>query len=435
MRLTRSQFVAVSSCLFIACAPAAAARRPRYGGRLRIETSAVVTSLDPAVAQPGSFDLATKRRILGSVFETLVRLDEKGEPQPWLAASWTHDPTRHRWLFAARPDVTLHNGAKWDPPGGVVAVDDRRPIEDILRGLANPQNAIVVRGPDGVLLGTGPFRIAEWRPGQALRLEANDSYWGGRPYLDAVEIRMGRAKRDQSIDLDAGRADVVEVAASEVRRVQQRGGRVVLSAPVEVLALVLDAAPPGLERALLLAVDRAAIYNVLLQRTGVISGALLPNWLTGYSFVFPANMDIARARELAGKQAVTFQYDQQDPMIRSIAERVALNAGEAGVTLRPVAGGPAAVRLVHARLSTAEPGPALVEIAAAFDGQAPRVSSADPAQLYAAESGVIASRRIIPLFHLPAAVQIGANVRGWPSRNAGIDRWPLDEAWVEDRAR
>lgn len=400
-----------------------------------METSAPVSSLDPAGPAADSFELAARRRILNNVFETLVRMDEKGEPRPLLATGWTHDAAHRRWLFAARPNVVLHNGARWDPPGGVVVVDDRRPIDDILRGLADPRNAIVVRAPDGALLGTGPFKIAAGQAGQPIRLEAHEGYWRGRPFLDAVEIRTGRSKRDQSLDLDTGKADVVEVAVSDVRRIQQRGGKVILSAPVEVLALVLDSAPPGLERALSLAVDRGAIYNVLLQRTGAISGALLPQWLTGYSILFPTAMDAALARESGGRQSVTFRYDAQDPLIRSIAERIVLNVSEVGMTLKPVTGGPAAVRLVHARFSTIDAGQALVELASAFETQAPRVAPGDESQLYAAENGVIASRRIVPIFHLPAAYQLAPAVRGWSARATGIDRWPLDEIWLEERGR
>lgn len=434
MRRIRSRFVVASSCLVILVA-AQAARRPRYGGTLRLETSAVVTSLEPAAAAGDSFDQAVKQRLLSHVFETLVRLDEKGEPQPLLATSWAHDAARKRWVFTTRPNVLLHNGERWETAGGI-AVDDGRPIEEILRGLADPQNAILVRAADGSLAGTGPFRIASWQPGGALKLTAHEGYWGGRPFLDSMEVRFGRARREQALDLEAGRADVIELPASEVRRAQQRGASVVLSAPVEVMALVMDTAPPGLEQALALAIDRSAIHNVLLQRTGTISGALLPYWLSGYSFVFPAGMDAARARELAGaRQPLTFSYDQQNPLVRSIAERIMLNAGEAGIPLRAVPKPPAAVRLVNVRFASCDPARALAELAAALETQAPVPASSDPAQLYAAESGVLAARRVVPLFHLPAAYQLSPAVHGWPARGASTDRWRLDDVWLEERGR
>src|SRR5882724_1324230 len=122
MRRTLLLWIAVASLLV-------AARRPRYGGELRVETR--------------SSDFLD-----GLVFETLVRLDERGEPMPWLATSWSHDAAGKRWVFTPRSGVTLHDGAAWSP--GMIAVADDRPIESILRDLARPKNAIKVA--------TGPFR-------------------------------------------------------------------------------------------------------------------------------------------------------------------------------------------------------------------------------------------------------------------------------------
>lgn len=437
MRPTGSRFAALVSSILLLLTAVEAARRPRFGGLLRMQTSARITSLDPASSQPDSMDESARRRILANVFETLVRLDDKGEAQPALAVSWVHDPARRQWVFTPRPNVLFHNGARWEPPPNSLAFDDKRPIGDILRSLATAQNAVVARGSDGTLSGTGPFRMAGWESGAVLKLEANADYWGGRPFLDAIEIRMARTKRDQSIDFEIGKSDVIELAVSEVRRVQQRGGKVAVTSPTEIVALVVESAPPGIERALSLAIDRNAIYNVLLQRTGVISGALLPYWLTGYSFVFPTAMDHPRAREMAGvKQPLTLAFDEQNPLMRAIAERIMLNAGDAGIPMRAAAGkGPAAVRLIAARFTSAEPAQALAEVASAFGAQAPIPSASDPDQLYAAENGVLASRRIVPLFHLPAAYQLSPQVHGWPARTASTDRWRLDDVWLDERSR
>jgi peptide/nickel transport system substrate-binding protein len=431
-----SRFVAASSCL-LALASLEAARRPRYGGVLRIETRAGFDTLDPSATAPDSRSEAARKKILSQVFETLVRLDARGEPQPLLAAAWTHDAAHKRWIFTPRSHVTLHDGTAWEPPGGIIAIDDRRPIGEILLSLADPRNAIAVRTATGALAGTGPFRVARWEPGSLLTLEAHDAYWGGRPYLDQVEIRLRRSERDRSLDFDLGRADVIELPVSEVRRAQQRGGRVAVTSPIEVLALVVDSGPPEIERALSLAIDRNAIYNVLLQRAGVISGALLPYWLGGYSFVFPSSANLARARELTGAQrrTLSFAYDQQDPLLRLIAERIILNVGEAGISLRPAPTGPANVRLVALRFSSTDPAQALGELAAGLGAPAAIPPDADLSQLYSAERELIASRRVIPLFHLPAVHQLSPTVHGWPLRNGTADQWPLDEVWLDERGK
>ena len=85
------------------------------------------------------------------------------------------------------------------------------------------------------LLGPG-FTIARWEAGRLAVYEADENAAGGRPFLDRVEILMGRSLRDQASDLDLGKADVVELGPNELRR-QPAGRRVWTSSPVRVLAL------------------------------------------------------------------------------------------------------------------------------------------------------------------------------------------------------
>src|SRR5262249_20137074 len=152
-----------------------------------------------------------------------------------------------------------------------------------------------------------------------LTLEAHDGYWGGRPYVDRVEIQTRRLQREQALDFELGKADVVELPLAEVRRAQQRHGRGVTSAPGGGLGWVFDNGKPEAARlrgALTAAVDRAAIQNVLLQKQGEISGALLPQWLSGYAFLFTGERNVGRARELAaGPQPLSFSYDRQLPLL------------------------------------------------------------------------------------------------------------------------
>ncbi len=437
MRRIASRHVAAISCLLFLL-PLRAARRPRYGGSLRIETRAVFNKLDPSVTAGDVFTEARRQNILGQVFETLVRLDERGDPQPLLATAWVHDAAHKRWIFTPRDNVVFHDGARWSPPGGVVVDDDDgRPIDEILRSLADPRNAISAKSADGALVGTGPFRIAHWEPGASLTLEANDAYWGGRPYLDRVEIRLGRTEREQSLDFELGKTDVIELPVSEVRRDQQRGAKVASSAPVDLLALIVDSAPERIEQALSLAIDRNAIFNVLLQRSGTISGGMLPNWLTGYSFVFPTATDLARARQLAGSQKapLSLGYDQQSPLTRLIAERIMLNAGEAGIVVRPAGTGAPNIRLVTLRFSSTDPAQALGQMAAGLGAPSKVPAGASSPDVYAAERDLIESRRVVPLFHLPAAYRLSPALHGWPARSGSTDQWALEDVWLEERGK
>lgn len=274
------------------------------------------------------------------------------------------------------------------------------------------------------------FNITRWEAGHLAVYEADENASGGRPFLDSVEIALGRALRDQSIDLELGKADVIELGPTELRR-QPAGRKIWTSSPVRVLALVFS---PRVEdarvrEALALSVDRAAIHAVLLQRQGEISGALLPQWLTGYAFLFPTAQDLPRARQLAAG-ARPLSLAPEDPASRAIAERIALNARDAGlnvtVTSQPAS---ADIRLSELRVASSDPAKALAAMAAALGAPEPaRLDSAEA--LFSAERSLLDGFKVIPLIHLPDVYGTAARVRGGPGISPAGD-WQFENLWVE----
>src|SRR5581483_6940803 len=283
MRPSVSRFLAASS-LALALCTAHAATRPHFGGTLRIEMRAA-----PTLFVPDPTADATDARITSMIFETLVSLDSNGMPQPGLAISWEHSPDSKRWVFTLRPDVKLHNGAMLQSatvaaslqssnPGwkvqalaDTVVLESETPVRDMPAELARATNAIVARESNKTPIGTGPFRMAEWRAGAHARLQAFDYHWAGRPFLDSIEITMGRSLRDQMVDWETGKADVVEPAMDQVRRLMQENRKLLVSAPDELIAIQFNNPGPStapLRRALSLSIDRPAINSVLLQRLG-----------------------------------------------------------------------------------------------------------------------------------------------------------------------
>src|SRR5208337_4751063 len=99
------------------------------------------------------------------------------------------------------------------------------------------------------------------------------------------------------------------------------------SSPVRLMALVFGPriSDARVREALALAVDRSAIHSVLLQKQGEISGALLPQWITGYAFVFGATADVAKAQALVAAVAPAdraLSLAADDAANRSIADRI-----------------------------------------------------------------------------------------------------------------
>lgn len=279
------------------------------------------------------------------------------------------------------------------------------------------------------------FKLETWEPGRRAVYRADEAARGARPFLDTIEIEMGRPLREQAIDLRLGKADVIELGPDELRR--QTDGRVLwASSPVRLIALVFGAKVDDarVRETLALAVDRAAIHNVLLQRAGQISGSLLPQWLSGYAFLFPAAPDMAKARALANSappaaRRITLAVD--DPSLQLIADRIALNARDAGLTVTLVPrGSEGMVRLAEFRIESGEPAKALAAIAAAFGLTAPARADT-PEALYAAERGLIEDFRAIPLFHLPDIYGVAPRVEGGPGITPAGE-WNFDRLWLED---
>jgi peptide/nickel transport system substrate-binding protein len=280
------------------------------------------------------------------------------------------------------------------------------------------------------------FVVSTWEPGRRAVFTADENAPGGRPFLDAVEIQMGRPLRDQSVDLELGKADIVELGPAEMRR-QAASRRIWPTSPVRLMALAFGPriADLRLREALALSVDRTAIHSVLLQRQGDISGALLPQWITGYAFVFGAVADVAKAQSLvagfpAADRTITLAVD--DPANRGIADRIQVNARDAHLTVSIVpTTANADVRLVETRMAFADTPHALASMAAAFGLNEPAPARTVEEQ-FAAERALLEGYRVIPLFHLPDVYGAGPRVQGGPPVTP-LGEWRFDGLWLEER--
>lgn len=429
---------------------AIAATRPRYGGTLHVSLSAAPLSLDPA-SQP---DSTACRNLSRLIFDSLVILDERGGTRPGLATSWQAEPGSQRWHFYLRKDVTFQDGtavnsdavaaslraasSDWKvfPSGDNVVIESDSADTNLPAELALSRYAIAKRS-GSKLLGSGPFVVSQWEPGRKLVLAARDNYWNGRPFLDTVEIELGRNLRDQMIALEVGKADVIEAAPEQAHHLSMEGRRVDLSSPGELMALVFARDPQSsdearLRQALSAGIDRGALSNVLFQGSAEPAGGLLPDWMTGYGFLFPASADAARARQIREDarqlSAWTSSYDPADPLARVVAERVALNARDMGLALQPTASGTADIRLVRVPLDSLDNRVALARLAATLGLARPKYSGGSIEDLYAAESTLLNTGRAVPLLHIRTAVGIGPAVRNWSSNRLGI--WQLPEVWL-----
>jgi ABC-type transport system substrate-binding protein len=449
MRLTTFPLLVAGSLLLAVGSSRAA--RPHYGGTLHIEMRAAPTSLDPADSNQMEF---ASRNLFRLMFDTLVSLDEQGKPEPALASSWQAEPGNQRWQFFLRGGVTFQDGApvtadtvaaslrrtnptwKVFSQGDAVVIERDSPAPDLPVELTLPRNSIVKRD-GGKASGTGPFAISEWDPGKKLVLVARDEYWGGRTFLDAIEITMGKSLHDQMISVDLGKAQIIEVAPEQAHRATAEGRYVESSAPVELIALVFNRDPQSPEdgrqrQALALSIDRELLNMVVLQGGGEPAGGLLPNWMTGYGFLFPASIDLALARQVRSDiphtTSWTLGYDPSDPTVRVIAERIVLNARDAGLGMHLTSASGADLRLVRIPLISLDALIALNELAAELGLPQANFSSSSIDDLYGAEAKLLQSQRVIPLLHARVAYGVSGAVKNWRTMRDGS--WRLSDVWL-----
>lgn len=422
---------------------AVAETRPHYGGTLRIAIGEAPQGLDPATSEPAWLSQL--------VFENLVKLDERGRPQPSLATSWQADPGNQRWRFFPRTGVSFIDGTLLDAnsvaaslrasnpqwkvltAGESVMIETDSPDPMLPAELALPKNEIA-RQDGAKVSGTGPFAISEW-DGQHALLSANDQYWQGRPFLDSIEIEFGKNSRDQMMALELGKSDVIEIEPEDIRRAQAGNNRVVMtSQPEELMALVFAHDPKSddaihLRNALAMSIDTAALNNVVFQGGGESSGALLPNWLSGYGFLFFSGASSeTRLHKTQHSVSWTLSYDAADPIARIVSERILLNAKDAGITLQMITSGTADLRLVRVPLPSCDPETALTELAHDFEIAPPKFTGESASALYSAESALLQTHRVIPLLHLRTALATRASVHGLIVLPDGTVQ--LDNAWL-----
>ncbi|HET9837655.1 MAG TPA: ABC transporter substrate-binding protein [Candidatus Angelobacter sp.] len=465
---------AISSLLLVA------ESRPRYGGTVKVLLHDRVTSIDPLGEEDRP---ATRDRLAALVFETLTSMDAQGRVRPGLASSWRSDPAKKTWQFRLRL-ANFHDGSlvtaaevaaslarsnpAWKfsaPDRQTVTIDAPSPVQHMPEMLAVTRYSIAKRlgeGNSAVLAGTGPYKLTQWQPGERALLSVNEDYWGGRAFPDAVEIQMGVSLREQLLDRQLGPYSAAEVGLDQLRALEQTNQNLSVSRPAELLALAFlqsESAPrPGrkpvdarVREALGLAINRGAISNVLLQRRATPASGLLPQWLTGYEFLFPGSLELARARELRADAAayvvvtpIMLAYDAADPLSKLVAERIALDAREAGIVVQPYAeshinskGARSSMNadavLLRIPLPSLDPSVGLASLSdglGLFPESVPAILAAGrPEDLLDAERKLLADHRVVPVAHLPQAIWLNSNVHNWQQQMTGA--WQLDQLWVE----
>ena len=231
------------------------AQTPRRGGRIKVAggTAAVSDTLDPA---KGSNHTDYIRACM--FYNGLTSLDGTLTPQPALAEEFSSNDAKV-WVFKLRKGVTFHDGKPLTPADVVFSIMRHKnpatgskakslaeQIEDV-KATGPSEVTITLAGPNADLpvimgtshflivkdgttdfnagIGTGPYKVKEFKPGVRSIAVRNESYWKpNRPYLDEIEyVGIG----DESARVNAlltGELDLIgSVNSRSVDRVKATG--------------------------------------------------------------------------------------------------------------------------------------------------------------------------------------------------------------------
>lgn len=192
------------------------------------------------------------------VYESLVAFDENMDLEPLLAESWEIDESGSRITFNLRQNVTWHDGELFKPEDVVFSfqvlrnqinsieypnlyvtnlqqVSDvrktgdnsvtftfTRPYSNALETLVFPVlpqhlfanvNDAKLGSDDFPIVGTGRYQVSEYDASREMKLRYFPSYWGRKPYIDEINIRIVPDRQAQISMFENGEIDLVEPEA------------------------------------------------------------------------------------------------------------------------------------------------------------------------------------------------------------------------------
>lgn len=358
----------------LALAPAAAPMPAWAGGTLTI-----AQSQDPASYDPIDTFLLSWGQIGHDIFDGLVQRGSDMTLKPALATSWEQLDNGLRLRFTLRQGVTFQNGEPFDakavkftfdrllgPDGAKGPQQSNYTAIDHVEILDPYKVDIVLKHPDPVMLtklsgyggvivppeylqkvghaefaihpiGTGPFKVTDYQPKVSLTLEAFPGHWGGAPKLDKVIHRFIVEPDTQVAELQSGRVDIAtNLSIGLVAAIAKDPKLTVASVTGPIVNVLRFNTANGVtkdvrvRKALIMAVDRAAIIKSILQGNGKDVASFQSELSFGYDPALkPLPFDPAKARALLKEAGVapgtTVQLDfpANNTIFREVAQAVA----------------------------------------------------------------------------------------------------------------
>mgnify|MGYP001082011717 CR=1 FL=1 len=311
-------------------------------------------------------------------YSMLFRTDVDLKPQPHLVESY-ENVDESTWHFKLKEGVKFHNGDTMTADDVVASlqwaqgfaevnlynknfvsiskVDDSTveiktdgPDAMVLSNLCHHGNAIVPKklideghdfNEDPV--GSGPYKLVEWKRGDSLTFEAFDDYFLGAPKIKNMTWKIIPEGSSRTIALEAGEVDLLmEVESMDVDRIKENPDLAVLEyTPANMNWIMLNNEVPGLDNqdfrhALNCAIDKESVVTVALNGLGVVGETQVPPNLPGTSTENTDSYDVEKAKEWLDQSGVdpasiNFSIICSDDTKKRAAEVIQANLKEIGI--------------------------------------------------------------------------------------------------------
>ncbi|MGH7846014.1 MAG: ABC transporter substrate-binding protein [Candidatus Binatia bacterium] len=309
----RKQKISRSLCLLLAIVPSGGCQPvPESSGAPAYLVAAI--EADPAQFDPRYATDANAVRISKLLFSSLTRTDENSRIVLDLAERYEMKDPRTYW-FRLRRGVYFHNGravsagdvkytyeSVLDPKNQsprraslqkLKSVEAKEPDEVTFRlhspyapFLEHASLGIVPAGTPGpahTIIGSGPFALESFYPGDKAMLRANPLYWQGRPQIPGIEIKIIPDAMTRLLEFKKGNVDFLQndLEPDMLPWIQKQTRASVLVTPGTTFHyLGINLEHPVLRRievrqALALAIDHERIINHLLKGLAVPATGLL----------------------------------------------------------------------------------------------------------------------------------------------------------------
>lgn len=135
-------------------------------------------------------------------------------------------------------------------------------------------------------IGTGPFKFVEFKVNEGMKVTRNPNYWKpGRPYLDGVEYTIIPNRSTAILSFIAGKFDLTfpyEVTIPLLKDIKSQMPEAICEITTTNVGanVLMNMAPPfdqiPLRKAVILAIDRKAIIDILTEGNANTGGAMMP---------------------------------------------------------------------------------------------------------------------------------------------------------------